>query len=66
MKLYFSNYFNVDVIDEYKTKSEKNMNWDWGNITDDEFLKSIEMKNPNDLMNDYFHNIFGKINEHIK
>ena len=42
------------------------MNWDWGNITDDEFLKSIEMKNPNDLMNDYFHNIFGKINEHIK
>ena len=66
LKLYFSNYFNVDVIDEYKTKSEKNMNWDWGNITDDEFLKSIEMKNPNDLMNDYFHNIFGKINEHIK
>ena len=66
LKLYFSNYFNVDVIDEYKTKSERNMNWDWGNITDDEFLKSIEMKNPNDLMNDYFHNIFGKINEHIK
>ena len=66
LKLYFSNYFNVDVIDEYKTKSEKNMNWDWGNITDDEFLKSIEMKNPNDLMNDYFYNIFGKINEHIK
>ena len=66
LKLYFSNYFNVDVIDEYKTKSEKNMNWDWGNITDDEFLKSIEMKNPNDLMNDYFHNIFGKINEHVK
>jgi hypothetical protein len=66
LKLYFSNYFNVDVIDEYKKKSERNMNWDWGNITDDEFLKSIEMKNPNDLMNNYFHNIFRKINENIK
>ena len=41
------------------------MNWDWNNILDDEFMKSIEMKNPHDLLNDYFHNIFSKINKQI-
>ena len=65
LKLYFSNYFNVDIIDEYKTKSKKQMDWDWSNILDDEFLKSIEMKNPSNLLNEYFYNIFGKINENI-
>ncbi|ARF10684.1 divergent protein kinase [Hokovirus HKV1] len=65
LKLYFSNYFNVDIVDEYKTKSTTQMNWDWSNILDDEFLKSIEMKNPVDLLNGYFYNIFGKINENI-
>lgn len=65
LKLYFSNYFNVDIIDEYKTKSNKQMNRDWANILDDEFLKSIEMKNPLNLLNEYFYNIFGNINENI-
>ena len=65
LKTYFSNYFNVDVIDNYKKTSKEQMNWDWNNILDDEFMKSIEMKNPNDLLNDYFHNIFSKINEKI-
>ena len=65
LKTYFSNYFNVDVIDNYKKTSEEQMNWDWNNILDDEFMKSIEMKNPHDLLNDYFHNIFSKINEKI-
>ena len=65
LKLYFSNYFNVNIIDEYREKSINEMNWNWNNTIDDEFLKSIEMKNPNDLLNNYFHNIFGKINEKI-
>jgi len=65
LKLYFSNYFNVDIIDEYKTKSNIQMNWNWSNILDNEFLKSIEMKNPYNLLNEYFYNIFGKINENI-
>ena len=65
LKTYFSNYFNVDVIDNYKKTSKEQMNWDWNNILDDEFMKSIEMKNPNDLLNNYFHNIFSKINEKI-
>ena len=65
LKTYFSNYFNVDVIDNYKKTSEEQMNWDWNNILDDEFMKSIEMKNPHDLLNDYFHNIFSKINKQI-
>lgn len=66
LKIYFSNYFNVDIIDEYKTKSKRQMNWDWSNILDDKFLKSIEMKNPSDLLNGYFYNIFGKINQKIQ
>jgi len=65
LKLYFSNYFNVDVICEYKTKSKQQMNRDWSNILDDEFLRSIQMKNPQDLLNNYFYNIFGKINKNI-
>jgi len=65
LKTYFSNYFNVDVIDEYKTKSKKQMDWNWNNILDNEFLKSIEMKKPLELLNGYFYNIFGKINKNI-
>ena len=65
LKLYFSNYFNIEIIDEYKKKSKDQMNWDWSNILDNDFLKSIEIKTPSDLLNGYFYNIFGKINEHI-
>ena len=65
LKTYFSNYFNVAVIDEYKTKSKQQMNWDWSNILDEEFKKSIEMKRPAELLDGYFYNIFSKINEKI-
>lgn len=65
LQLYFSNYFNTGIIDEYKLKSEDNMNWDWNNIMDDDFMKSIEMKKPSDLLNGYFYNIFSKINKAI-
>ena len=65
LKTYFSNYFNVAVIDEYKTKSKQQMNWDWSNILDDDFLQSIEMKKPSELLDEYFYNIFSKINEKI-
>ena len=41
------------------------MDEDWSNILDDDFLKSIEMKSPFDLLNRYFYNIFGKINKNI-
>ncbi len=60
LKKYFSNYFNVNVIDEYKIKSKNLMNRNWSHILDDEFLKSIEMKNPFTLLDEYFYNIFGK------
>ena len=65
LKTYFLNYFNVDIIDEYITKSKQQMNWNWSNILDDEFLKSIEMKKPLDLLNTYFYNIYSKINEKL-
>lgn len=65
IKTYFSNYFNIDVIDEFLTKSKSQMNWDWNNILDDNFLKTIEMKNPVDLLNNYFYNIFNKVNQKI-
>ena len=61
LKMYFSNYFNVDSIDNYKKNSKKQMDWDWNNVLDKEFLESIEMKNPIDLLNEYFYNAFGKI-----
>lgn len=66
LRTYFSNYFNVDVIDEYITNSQMNMNWDWSNILDDEFLKSIEMKKPSILLEGYFYDIFSKINDNIQ
>lgn len=65
LKLYFSNYFNVDIINEYKIKSKYQMDWNWSNILGDDFLKTVEMKDPIDLLNVYFYNIFGKINEEV-
>ena len=65
LKTYFSNYFNVDIIDEYKIKSKKQMDWDWSNIVDNNFLKSIEIKKPTNLLNEYFYNIFHKIYQEI-
>jgi hypothetical protein len=65
LKVYFSNYFNVSVIDEYTAKSKFQMFWNWNNILDDDFSKAIEMKNPTDLLNGYFYNIFKQINEKI-
>ena len=65
IKEYFSNFFNVHVIDEYLMISKNQMKNDWDNILDDEFLESIEIKNPQDLLNNYFYKIFGKINENI-
>ena len=65
LKLYFSNFFNVDVIDMYKTDSKKQIDRDWDNILDDEYLKSIEMKKPSELLDKYFYDIFSKINEKV-
>jgi hypothetical protein len=65
LKKYFNNFFNVDIIDNYKKSSPNNMNWDWDNILDDDFMGSIQMKNPLDLMNGYFYDIFGKKNINI-
>ena len=66
LKMYFSNYFNVDVIDDYILNSKNQMNWNWSNILDDEYRLSIELKDPRELLNNYFHNIFSKINQQIK
>ncbi len=49
----------------YKTDSKKQIDRDWDNILDDEFLKSIEMKKPSELLDNYFYNIFSKINEKV-
>jgi hypothetical protein len=65
LKMYFKNYFNIDIIDSYFATAKKQMHWDWANILDNEFLASIEMKKPSELMSGYFYNIFGKINENL-
>lgn len=60
VKEYFSTFFDVDVIDEYKKKSPNQMNWDWYNVLDKDFLNSINLRKPENLLNDYFHEIFSK------
>jgi hypothetical protein len=62
VKKYFSNYFNVEKVDEFITKSKGNMDKDWFNILDDEFKNEIELKNPKDLLDNYFYAKFSKIN----
>lgn len=66
IKSYFSNFFNVDIIDHYKSNSNVHMNWDWNNILDEEFSKKIEIKEPLYLMENYFYDIFCKNNENIE
>lgn len=66
IKSYFSNYFNVNVIDEYIKNSQENIDWNWSNAIDKQFINSIEMKNPNDLLDGYFYDIFNKINTNIQ
>jgi hypothetical protein len=58
IKTYFSNYFNVEIIDELKISSKQNMDWDWFNILDNDFIKQIEMKKPKELLEGYFYDIF--------
>ena len=65
LKKYFSNFFNVDVIDTYIENSKENIDWDWDAILDKNFLKSIEIKKPKDLLDNYFYNIFKKINSSV-
>ena len=66
IKEYFSNYFDIAKVDEFNDKSKQNMNRDWNNILDKEFMQEIKMKNPYDLINGYFYDIFNKINMSIK
>lgn len=66
LKKYFKTFFNVDVFDEYKLNSGNNIDWDWDNILDDEYAKSIDFKDPIFLLDTYFYNIFGNINKNIK
>ena len=65
LKIYFSNYFDVEIIDENKSKSKQNMDWDWSNILDDDYVKHIKMKKPKDLLDGYFYDIFKKINKNV-
>lgn len=65
LKRYFSTYFDVYVIDEYKITAKGEMDRNWSNILDDKFLQSIKMKHPKDLLDHYFYDIFGKINKNL-
>lgn len=65
LKIYFGKYFNVNTIDEYILNSKSYMDWDWNNILDLDFLKSIEMKEPEYLLDGYFYGIFGTINKQL-
>ena len=63
-KTYFSNFFNVDIVEELYNKNKGMMIY--GNmIKDINFVKYIEFKSPDDLLNNYFYNIYNKINKEI-
>ena len=62
-KSYFSNFFNVDIVDDLFNRLPNEM---WSdNIKDIEFVKYIEFKSPDYLLNNYFYNIYNKINKEI-
>lgn len=63
IKKYFMTYFDVVTVDLFKEKSPKNMNWDWSNAMDADFLKEIKLKEPEVLLKEYFVKAFGKINQ---
>ncbi len=62
IKTYFNTFFNVKIIDTYMKKSRENIVWDWDNILDETYAKSLKIKTPNVLLNGYFYNIFGASN----
>ena len=63
-KIYFSNFFNVDIVDELFNKNNSMMRYE-DMIKDIEFVNYIEFKSPDDLLNNYFYNIYDKINKEI-
>jgi hypothetical protein len=65
LKLYFANYFNVSVVDTYVANNRDQMNWNWNNILEEDFLESIEMVDPKVLLRDYFYKIFKKISSEV-
>jgi hypothetical protein len=58
LKTYFSNYFNIDIVDYFIMKSRNEMIWNWNNILDNEFLNEIEMVDPRKLIGEYFYDKF--------
>lgn len=66
LKEYFGNYFNVTAVDEYRSNSAPNMNWDWNSILDSSFANTIGMREPEELLDNYFYNIFAKINAKVE
>lgn len=60
LKNYFSNYFDVEIIDYFIDRSRSNMEIDWNNILDTEYLQTIGMVKPSNLLENYFYPIFGK------
>lgn len=63
---YFSNFFNVNKIQQFKKNNNNNINWDWNNILSDEYRKEIEIKHPDVLLKNYFYPKFKNINKITK
>lgn len=66
IRSYFSTYFDVEKIDELKAAAPQNMNWDWDIARDSEFIKEIKLREPEDLLKNYFGKIFGSINSNVR
>lgn len=66
IRSYFSTYFDVDKVDELKKTAPRNMKCDWGIARNSEFVKEINLREPEDLLKNYFSKIFGAINTNVK
>jgi hypothetical protein len=66
IRSYFSTFFDVDTVDEFKKKSPGNMNWDWDIAVIPQFVKEINLREPEDLLKNYFSEVFGTMNTNIR
>lgn len=64
VKKYFNTFFNVEHIEKLKKLDISNMNWNWTNTFDKDFISYIEFKKPEKIMLNYFVKIFEYNSEH--
>lgn len=58
IKKYFSAYFDTSALDKLILYGKQQIDWNWNITSSNEFRKAIKLKNPEELLNGYFKDIF--------